>query len=295
MSRTLWQEEFYRYGRPIIVTDTGIHPALLASATDYSLDRLLLEYFGPESLDPNAPISYVVKRNEAGELHNVVDDYDRRQAEVLKRAWHGTKISKSLNDALHLSKSSHRASKQTKIDVLVGDMPDFLNGMMSVGPAGFYVCGGKPNGGPRNVSEECAHRHHDFGSCAIAMQYQLRGKKKWTLQMPMRSSVLDVDDEWSRSDIVKDMEDGAAWPSVLTYEFEMKPGDLLIFFPQWWHNTSIAVDGEVSIAAIFSVHPKGMKKRSLFHETFWASTRCDEQKGPSFEHCWSEWFGNTEG
>ena len=69
---------------------------------------------------------------------------------------------------------------------------------------------------------------------------------------------------------------------TLVYDFEVQPGDLLVWHPQWYHNTTVVSDQD-SIALVNHIPTDQIDRSSMFYDAFWASTRYNENIAGIYE------------
>lgn len=186
---------------------------------------------------------------------------------------------------------------QPLYDPLAGPTPSVFPLLTRLTPFQPHRSGIFYFGGPR---EEASGPHVDMSSCFLAWQLQLRGRKRWTTQSPLLPLERAPED--------------ARLPAV--HQFEAAPGDVVIFFAQLVHNTSVlgsrapaggalaaaaagaAVEEEdASLAATFHVEPR-LLGRSRFLESLWMKLACenaDQQRWAEgsrawVDKCYEPWF-----
>ena len=138
-----------------------------------------------------------------------------------------------------------------------------------------------------------SERHQGFHSCLVAWQLKLR-IKQWRVQMPLNKFAVRSWPEYAfADDLVGQDGERPVWPDTLVYDFEVQPGDLLVWHPQWYHNTTVVSDQD-SIALVNHIPTDQIDRSSMFYDAFWASTRCNENIAGIYGNCWSQWFGRPK-
>ena len=101
-------------------------------------------------------------------------------------------------------------------------------------------------------------------------------------------------------------------PKTLIYDFDVKPGELLVWNVQWWHNTSFWGEGnERTFAMTGHLQPQDIRRwarrtgrftadgnmpRNYFWEVFWTQQHCSNMTVRAvdvgiYDTCWNSWFG----
>ena len=285
MSRERWLDEFYRFGRPVVVTGFGTSWPIWEAERTGELDALPFKHWGPGSEALQSRRSIVVDE-ERGKVHEEPDTSMDQKAQTLARA---KRQSTSTDGKLNFTGEYEffaSVMPREPLKGLLGRVPKFLAGEDEVlqTDAAFYA-------GGRGLGSE---RHQDFHSCLVAWQLQLRGIKQWRVQMPLNKFAVRVWAEYAfADDLVGQDGERPVWPDTLVYDFEVQPGDLLVWHPQWYHNTTVVSDQD-SIALVNHIPTDQIDRSSMFYDTFWVSTRCNENIAGIYGNCWSQWFGRPK-
>ena len=140
-------------------------------------------------------------------------------------------------------------------------------------------------------------RHQDYYSCYVAWQAQLRGTKRWTLQSPLAAPLLE---SWP-DEAFDDAFGNDKKHCTLIYDFEVHPGEVLVWPVQMFHNTTVTSKKEKSFSLTNHIHCGQMKswarkeglveeiRHNFFFGAFWDHSRCHQSLGKLYWHCWDDW------
>ena len=322
MTKEKWLGEFYQYGRPVIITNATKQWKLWELVARGELDALLYKLWGPDSLQSS---SILERQGEQVEIEQADEQADQSaetsggELEDICDGCSGSSISTS--DGMREEVASMLLNARRQAAAAASSKLPVNSSTISLDFTGFYLMfpdlfplkpfkgllspipsfipipsawGGKVDfpsfyigGKGRGVS-----RHQDFSSCMVGWQVQITGIKRWRIQMPLNSIMMEA---WPKKSFAEDLPAQSPWPSTMIYNFNVHPGEILVWHPQWFHNTTVvSPDNATSIAMVSHVPTINLTKRSMFHRSFWAATRCNPLLAPVYEQCWSDWFSKEE-
>ena len=303
LSPAEWLNDFYRYGRPVIVTDATAGWPLFDVYSDDWVERHWGMYSRdvPRTFDVSADGKVVTKSNRVDKVRYEATFSEARAKASRRKVAVGGEVGDS-------SKFDFTNVYMTLDDVSTSPfegmftLPYFLP-YADQTPSNsfpFAYFGGPGVGLPR---------HQDFDSCLVAWQAQISGVKQWRLQTPLTAAQLSdfPDEAFQDADqqLLPVLEEGGTTGGTgigrpLIYDFETKPGEVLVFHVQMYHNTSVSLDrsfalrGQISSTDIKAWADWNGDKptRNYFWESFWTHATCHENKfgGASYNVCCVEWL-----
>jgi hypothetical protein len=144
----------------------------------------------------------------------------------------------------------------------------------------------------------------------VAWQAQIAGQKQWYLQSPLRDEHLSGFPDIAFSDKIeeasinkehndKQRENGVG--KTLFYEFDIYPGEVLVWNVQMYHNTS-SKERSLSLTAHVRCGDMReyakqlgmldiMRRTNFFWEAFYEHVKCRPNFVDLYKVCCEEWFG----
>jgi hypothetical protein len=285
-TKEMWLRDYYQFGRPVVITGNATRRWKIWKIEN--IMEMLYKNWGPESLRfglNSNNTEFIVDEVDAT-VTVIAESTRKTAAKKLLQARERAKVRDvDLNSKFSLDFSGDYAllpdllnSGKRPFQPFLGAPPQFLPipSDQQMIFASFYV-------GNTGVS-----RHQDLSSCLIAWQLQIFGHKRWIIQMPLKSKDLK---HWPAESFGEDIE-GDYLSQNLVYDFQVAPGELLVWFPQYFHSTEVpdSPNKTASLSLVSHFSPSNITEESLFFKTFWESTYCDDFLHKVFEHCCVNWL-----
>ena len=270
-----WLEDFYPYGRPVVITNATSEWKLWKVVEKKQLNEMLYKHWGSSSSSTSYQSMYNHLPGYLMDNLIQLDTSHQIASDTFARIYN--KSSSSFDFSEDYIMLPEIQGEQRPFTHLFEPKPKFLPIPLDWKTFGSFYVGGKDRG---------TSRHQDYYSCLVGWQVQVTGIKRWRIQMPLKSYMVR---DWPKKAFI-DIDDNMSGPNTVVYDFNVFPRELLIWFPQFFHNTTV-VSTTTSLSLVSHFGSKNISFPSLFYKSFYAATQCHSSLKSMYEHCFADWFG----